>query len=64
MLNRLLTEEQLAGTLKNEVDTEGVVDMIFSGLLGSCVVYTADKSEIQLDRNIKTMINYLRAIRK
>ena len=64
MLNRLLQEEKDAGTLKQGADTEEVVDMIFSGLLGACVVYTADKSKKQLDRNIRTLINYLNTIRK
>lgn len=64
MLNRLLKEEKESGTLEESVDTEEVVEMIFSGLLGACVIYTADKSTIQLDRSIRTLINYLNTLKK
>jgi len=64
MLNRLLKEEKEAGTLQDEADTEEIVEMIFSGLLGACVIYTADKSKSQLDRSIKILINHLNSIRK
>jgi TetR/AcrR family transcriptional repressor of nem operon len=64
MLNRLLNEEKAAGTMRSGVDCEAVVDMIFSGLMGVCVVYSADKSQSQLDRNIKALINYVNGIKQ
>lgn len=64
MLNRLLKEEKERGTLKEGVDTEEVIEMIFSGLLGTCVIYTADNSTDQLDRSISTLINHLDTIKK
>ncbi|MDX2511179.1 MAG: hypothetical protein QNK25_03940 [Desulfobacterales bacterium] len=45
--------------LKKEVDTAGVTEVIFSGLLGACVMYTSDKSKENLDITINTLIDYL-----
>lgn len=64
MLNRLLKEELDGGTLQNVADTEEIVELIFTGLLGACVIYTSDKSKSQLDKSISTLINYLNMIRK
>ena len=64
MMSRLLREELDGGTLQNVADTEEVVELIFIGLLGACVVYTSDKSKLQLDKSIRTLINYLNSIRK
>jgi TetR/AcrR family transcriptional repressor of nem operon len=59
MIKRLLDEESAAGMLKKEVDTAGVTEVIFSGLLGACVMYTSDKSKENLDITINTLIDYL-----
>jgi TetR/AcrR family transcriptional regulator, transcriptional repressor for nem operon len=59
MLRRLLNEAQAAGTLKTGVDIDKVVAMIFSGLLGACVMYTSDKSKENLDRTIGTLVEYV-----
>jgi TetR/AcrR family transcriptional repressor of nem operon len=59
MIKRLLDREQEAGHLKNGIDTGMVAEMIFSGILGACVAYTADKSRQHLDRNIKGLIAFL-----
>jgi TetR/AcrR family transcriptional repressor of nem operon len=59
MLKRLLKEEQAAGRLKPGVDIDKEVEMLFSGLLGACVMYTADKSKQNLDRTINTLIEYV-----
>ncbi len=45
MLRRMLAAERDAGTLKDGVDLDRVVEMVFSGLLGACVMYTSDKSK-------------------
>jgi AcrR family transcriptional regulator len=62
MIKRLLDQEQEAGNLRNGIDTGMVAEMIFSGILGACVVYTSDKSTENLDRNIKGLINFLTMI--
>jgi TetR/AcrR family transcriptional repressor of nem operon len=62
MIKRLLDQEREAGHLKNGIDTGMVAEMIFSGILGACVAYTADKSRQNLDRNIKGLIAFLTLI--
>ncbi len=62
MLGRMLEQERRAGTLKAEVQTGRVVEMIFSGLLGACVMYTSDKSRQHLDATISALMSYLDAV--
>jgi TetR/AcrR family transcriptional repressor of nem operon len=62
MIQRLLDREAEAGRLQPGIDTEMVADLIFSGILGTCVAYTADKSREHLDHKIKGLIAYLDSI--
>ncbi len=59
MIKRLLDQEQTAGRLKGDVDTSLAAEIIFSGIVGTCVTYTSDKSREHLDRNIAALIDYL-----
>ena len=62
MIKRLLDQEKTAGRLKNGVNTTLVAEMVFSGILGTCVTYTSDKSKDNLDRNIAALTDYLNTI--
>jgi TetR/AcrR family transcriptional repressor of nem operon len=62
MVKRLLDQEQAAGRLRNGVDTGMAAEIIFSGILGACVSYTADKSKENLDRTINGLIDFLTMI--
>jgi AcrR family transcriptional regulator len=62
MIKRLLDQEKAAGRLKDGIDTGLVAEMVFSGIVGTCVTYTSDKSREHLDRNIKAIIDYLTMI--
>jgi TetR/AcrR family transcriptional repressor of nem operon len=62
MLTRLLEKERLAGGLQSGVEVAQVVNMVFSGLLGACVVYTSDKSRRNLDMSIGALIDHLSRI--
>jgi len=62
MIKRLLDQEKAAGRLKDGIDTSLVAEMVFSGIVGTCVTYTSDKSREHLDRNIKAIIDYLTMI--
>ena len=64
MLKRLLDQEKTEGNLKNGIETRQVAEMIFSGILGTSVMYISDKSRITLDRNIRALIEYLDMIIK
>ncbi|HOO73172.1 MAG TPA: TetR/AcrR family transcriptional regulator [Spirochaetota bacterium] len=62
MIKRLLDEEKKAGGVSASVNTADATNMIFSGLLGACVLYTSDKSSKRLDSTITSLISYLRSI--
>ena len=63
MLLRLLQEAQRDGELRRDAEPEDIVEVIFSSLLGACVLFTADKSKVQLDRTLGTLIAYVEDIR-
>lgn len=62
MMRRFLDQEQEAGNLKPGIDTGMAAEIIFTGLLGSCVSYTSDKSKENLDRTIQGLIEFLSMI--
>jgi len=63
MIKRLLDQEQVAGRLRDGIDTGMVTETIFSGILGACVSYTLDKSKENLDQTINSLIAFLGMIR-
>jgi TetR/AcrR family transcriptional regulator, transcriptional repressor for nem operon len=62
MIKRFLDEEKKAGGIGRSVNTANAANMIFSGLLGACVLYTSDKSGKRLDSTIVSLISYLRSM--
>ncbi len=62
MIRRFLDEEKKSGGIGRNVNTEDVSNMIFSGLLGACVLYTSDKSKKHLNSTITSLISYLQDI--
>jgi TetR/AcrR family transcriptional repressor of nem operon len=62
MIKRLLDDEKKSGGISRSVDTENASNMIFSGLLGACVLYTSDKSKKRLNSTINSLITYLHGI--
>jgi len=62
MIRRFLDEEKKSGGISQSVNTENASNMIFSGLLGACVLYTSDKAKKRLDSTIKSLILYLHSI--
>lgn len=63
MLKRILEEAKEVGELKRDVNVNRVTEMIFSGMVGSSVLFGADKSTVILDRSINALIDYLNEIR-
>ena len=63
MIKRLLDEETVTGSIHRDIDTAQVTEMIFSGLLGACVMYTSDKSRKHLNLTIDALIGHLDAIK-
>ena len=62
MIKRFLDEEKKAGGIEASVNTDDATNMIFSGLLGACVLYTSDKSTRRLNSIITSLILYLKSI--
>lgn len=63
MIKRLLDQGKESGELRDEVNTEAVTEMIFSGMLGASVIYGTEKSSASLNRCIDALINYLDSLK-
>ena len=59
LLKRLLDDCQNAGALNPVVNTETLAEMLFSGMVGSSVLYGVGKSSERLDKSINSLIEYL-----
>jgi hypothetical protein len=59
LLKRLLDEGKESGGLSDDVDTRAITEMLFAGMLGATVMYGVDKSDVNLNRSIHTLIDYL-----
>jgi TetR/AcrR family transcriptional regulator, transcriptional repressor for nem operon len=59
MIRRLFDEEKSGGGIPSSTDTKGVTNLVFSGLLGACVMYTSDKSKKNLNATISSLISYV-----
>lgn len=65
MFRRLLDQErESGGVVLGEIETDQMVEMIFSSLLGACVMYTSDKSLVNLYRTINALIDCLEQIKQ
>jgi AcrR family transcriptional regulator len=63
MLKRFLQEAKELGELKQDVNVNRLTEMIFSGMIGSSVLFGVEKSTVVLDRSINALIDYLNEIR-
>jgi len=59
MLKNLLEEGKERGELKADVNTDRATEMIFSGMIGSSVLFGVEKSNEGLDKSINSLILYL-----
>jgi TetR/AcrR family transcriptional repressor of nem operon len=59
LLKNLLEEGKELGELRAEVNTDRATEMIFSGMIGSSVLFGVDKSSDSLDKSINALILYL-----
>jgi len=62
MITRFLDEEKKDHGIRPGINTEESADLIMSGLLGACVMYTSDKSITRLNSTIAALISYLKSI--
>ena len=63
MLKRFLEEAKEFNELKQDVNTNRLTEMIFSGMIGSSVLFGVEKSTTMLDRSINALIDYLNEVR-
>ena len=63
MIKRYLEEAKELGELKPNVNTSRLTEMIFSGMIGTSVLFGVEKSTIILDRSINALIDYLNEVR-
>ena len=63
MLKRFLEEAKKIGELNQNVNTNRVTEMIFSGMIGSSVLFGVEKSTVVLDRSINALVDYLNDVR-
>ena len=59
LLKNLLEEGKERGELNADVNTDRATEMIFSGMIGSSVLFGVDKSSASLDKSINSLIQYL-----
>ena len=59
MLKRYLEEAKERGELKQTVNVHNTTEMIFSGMLGSSVLFGVEKSTTTLDSSINALIDFL-----
>lgn len=59
LLKRLLDQSQEMGELNSLANTETLSEMLFSGMVGSSVLYGVGKSAERLDKSINSLIEYL-----
>jgi TetR/AcrR family transcriptional regulator, transcriptional repressor for nem operon len=62
MIRRFLDSEKKSGGIHASTDTGRVTNLIFSSLLGACVVYTSDKSAKNLNSTISSLISYVKSL--
>ena len=63
MINRYLNQAQKMGTLKKDVDTEAITEMVFNSMLGVTITYNADKTEANVDKAINLLIEFINKVK-
>lgn len=63
MLKTYLGEAKNAGELKQDVNVNRLTEMIFSGMIGTSVLFGVEKSTLILDRSINALIDYLHEVK-
>jgi AcrR family transcriptional regulator len=64
MINRLLVEGKDSGEFYNGINTDAITEILFNGMLGASVNYSADKSFDTLDHSINSLIDYIDKLKR
>ncbi len=62
MLMRYVKLARDAGELKKNIDIEAMTAVIFSGMLGATIIYNADRSEVNVNKTIGYIIDYVESM--
>lgn len=62
MMLRYLKLARDAGELKKNIDIEAMTAVIFSGMLGATIIYNADRSEVNVNKTIGYIIDYVESM--
>lgn len=63
MVKKYLDQAKEKKLIASSANTTSITQMLVSGLLGACVMYTSDKSKDNLNETISPIINYLYSIK-
>jgi len=63
LINRYLRQAKESGELKKEVDVDDATEVLFHGMLGASIRFSATKSTEKLDRTINSLNGYLESLR-
>ena len=64
MINRLLVEGKDSGEFYNGINTDAITEILFNGMLGASVNYSADKSAEALNKSINSLIDYIDKLKR
>ena len=59
MLKNLLDEGKAIGELRSDVNTDRATELIFSGMIGTSVLFGVEKSSESIDKSINSLVLYL-----
>ena len=64
MINRLLDEGKNFGEFYNGINTDAITEILFNGMLGASVNYSADRSTENLNHSIDSLIDYIGQLKR
>ena len=64
MIKRLLDEGKDSGELCNGLNTDTITEILFNGMLGASVNYSADMSAETLNNSINSLIDYIDRLKR
>ena len=64
MINRLLDEGKNSGEFYSGINTDAITEILFNGMLGASVNYSADRSTENLNHSIDSLIDYIDQLKR
>jgi AcrR family transcriptional regulator len=64
LIKRLLDQGKESGEFGKKIDTDTVTEVLFNGMLGASLSYGVHKSKDDLDKSIKSLIEYFEQLEK